>query len=50
MVKVCIERHLLPVADILVDIFTMRMAEIGIREDVGQTCRRMCDWFGKAEW
>src|SRR6056300_1745278 len=34
MVKVCIERQLLPVADMLVDIFTMRMAEIGIREDV----------------
>ena len=34
MVKVCIERHLLPVTDMLSDIFTMRMAEIGIREDV----------------
>ena len=34
MVKVCIERQLLPVADMLIDIFTMRMAEIGIREDV----------------
>ena len=34
MVKVCIERQLLPVADMLVDIFTMRMAEIGIREDI----------------
>ena len=33
MVKVCIERQLLPVADILVDIFTTRMAEIGIREE-----------------
>ena len=33
MVKVCIERQLLPVADMLVDIFTTRMAEIGIRED-----------------
>ena len=33
MVKVCIERQLLPVADMLVDIFTMRMAEIGIREE-----------------
>jgi two-component system response regulator FlrC len=34
MVKVCIERQLLPVADMLIDIFAMRMAEIGIREDV----------------
>ena len=33
MVKVCIEKQLLPVADMLVDIFTMRMAEIGIRGD-----------------
>ena len=32
MVKVCIERQLLPVADMLVDIFTMRLAEVGIRE------------------
>ena len=31
MVKVCIERQLLPVADILVDIFATRMAKIGIR-------------------
>jgi len=34
MVKVCIERQLLPVADMLVDIFTMRLAEVGIREEV----------------
>ena len=34
MIKVCIERQLLPVADLLVDIFTMRMAEIGINEDL----------------
>jgi two-component system response regulator FlrC len=34
MVKVCIEKQLLPVADMLVDIFTMRMAEISIREGV----------------
>ena len=34
MVRVCIERQLLPVADMLVDIFTMRLAEVGIREDV----------------
>ena len=34
MVKVCIERQLFPVADMLVDIFTMRLAEIGIRGDV----------------
>jgi len=26
MVKVCIEKKLLPVADMLLDIFTMRMA------------------------
>ena len=32
MVKVCIERQLLPVADALIDIFTMRMAEISIKE------------------
>jgi two-component system response regulator FlrC len=31
MVKVCIERQLLPVADILVDIFATRMAKVGIR-------------------
>jgi hypothetical protein len=30
MVKVCIEKQLLPVADMLVDIFKMRMAEVGI--------------------
>ena len=34
MVKVCIERQLLPVADAMIDIFTMRMAEIGINEDL----------------
>ena len=34
MVKVCIEKQFLPVADMLVDIFTMRLAEIGIREGV----------------
>ena len=34
MVKVCIERQLLPVADALIDIFTMRMAKIGINEDL----------------
>ena len=33
MVRVCIEKQLLPVAEMLVDIFTMRMADIGIRED-----------------
>jgi len=33
MVKVCIERQLLPVADMLVEIFAMRMAEVGIRGD-----------------
>jgi len=32
MVKVCIERQLLPVADALIDIFTMRMAEISVKE------------------
>ena len=30
MVKVCIEKQLLPVADMLVGIFKMRMAEVGI--------------------
>ena len=34
MVKVCIERQLLPVADAMIDIFTMRMAKIGINEDL----------------
>ena len=33
MVKVCIERQLLPVADMLVEIFAMRMAEVGVRGD-----------------
>ncbi len=33
MVKVCIERQLLPAADMLIDIFTMRMAEVGVRGD-----------------
>ena len=33
MVKVCIERQLLPVADMLVEIFAMRMAEVAIRGD-----------------
>ena len=33
MVKVCIERQLLPAADMLVDIFTMRMAEVGVCDD-----------------
>ena len=33
MVKVCIERQLLPTADMLVEIFAMRMAEVCIRGD-----------------
>jgi hypothetical protein len=43
MVKVCIERQLLPVADILVDIFTTRMAEIGIREEATTNSANGCE-------
>ena len=42
MVKVCIERQLLPVADTLVDIFTTRMAEIGIREEATANLANNC--------
>jgi two-component system response regulator FlrC len=34
MVKVCIEKKLLPVADMLLDIFTMRMANAVLYEDI----------------
>ncbi|MDB0016519.1 hypothetical protein N9E28_03135, partial [Alphaproteobacteria bacterium] len=34
MVKVCIEKKLLPVADMLLDIFTMRMANVVLHEDM----------------
>ena len=35
MVKVCIEKHLLPVADMLTDIFKMRMADVCVCENDG---------------
>ena len=34
MIKVCIEKKLLPVADMLLDIFTMRMADAVLHEDM----------------
>ena len=34
MVKVCIEKKLLPVADMLLDIFAMRMADAVLYEDI----------------
>lgn len=33
MVKVCIEKQLLPVADMLTDIFKMRMADVFVSEN-----------------
>ena len=34
MVKVCIERQFLPSADILINILSMRLAEVGLRESI----------------
>ncbi|MDC1382798.1 sigma-54 dependent transcriptional regulator [Candidatus Puniceispirillum sp.] len=34
MVKVCIERQFLPSADILINILSMRLAEVGLRETI----------------
>ena len=34
MIKICIEKKLLPVADMLLDIFTMRMANAGLYGDI----------------
>ena len=42
MVKVCIERQLLPAADMLVDIFTMRLAEVGVRGETASAPAGSC--------